>query len=141
MPAVELAKFLSLNPNVDPAAFSSLVNDMRNAVVEGVIAETAGRVVETAFAEPAQAAAPAYSSAPQAPQYQKKSYGGGSYGGGKQDKSALLDRLLANPSAFYDNRRDKKNPKGPDFKDKSTGEAIWLNDAPAGFQFPDASQF
>ncbi|KAJ4825210.1 hypothetical protein Tsubulata_024465 [Turnera subulata] len=31
---------------------------------------------------------------------------------------------------WWDNRFNKKNPKGPDFKHKETGEAVWLNDFP-----------
>jgi len=60
---------------------------------------------------------------------------------------AYLD-VLANPDGWFDNRKDKKNPKAPDFKAKTTnpywGEAdsyngqpsplaLWLRDAPEGF--------
>ncbi|OIW03991.1 hypothetical protein TanjilG_30267 [Lupinus angustifolius] len=38
--------------------------------------------------------------------------------------------LLNNPDKWWDNRSNKKNEKGPDFKNKETGEALWLNGAP-----------
>ncbi|CAL0321870.1 unnamed protein product [Lupinus luteus] len=38
--------------------------------------------------------------------------------------------LLNNPNKWWDNRSNKKNEKGPDFKNKETGEALWVNGAP-----------
>lgn len=35
--------------------------------------------------------------------------------------------LFNNPSGFYDNRQDKKSPNGPDFKNKQSGDGLWLN--------------
>lgn len=34
--------------------------------------------------------------------------------------------FFANPSEWWDNRKDKRNPKYPDFKHKDTGEALWV---------------
>lgn len=31
---------------------------------------------------------------------------------------------------YYDNRLNKRNPKAPDFKHKTTGEALWIESAP-----------
>lgn len=42
-------------------------------------------------------------------------------------KRALWEELCSNPKAWYDNREGKKNEKGPDFKRKTTGEALWLD--------------
>ncbi|KAG7532706.1 Primosome PriB/single-strand DNA-binding [Arabidopsis thaliana x Arabidopsis arenosa] len=35
--------------------------------------------------------------------------------------------LVENPSKWWDNRLDKRNPKAPDFKHKETGEVLWIN--------------
>ncbi|QHO13665.1 hypothetical protein HN873_052952 [Arachis hypogaea] len=39
--------------------------------------------------------------------------------------------LVNNPTKWWDNRIDKRNPKAPDFKHKETGEVLWLNDSPS----------
>ncbi|XP_076914622.1 protein OSB2, chloroplastic-like [Bidens hawaiensis] len=39
--------------------------------------------------------------------------------------------LIENPNKWWDNRVDKKNVKGPDFKNKDSGKALWLTDAPS----------
>uniref|UniRef100_A0A8R7UJ27 Protein OSB2, chloroplastic n=1 Tax=Triticum urartu TaxID=4572 RepID=A0A8R7UJ27_TRIUA len=40
---------------------------------------------------------------------------------------ALWQAFFANPLDWWDNRKDKqKNPRYPDFKHKSTGEALWV---------------
>ncbi|GJV10985.1 OSB2, chloroplastic-like protein [Tanacetum coccineum] len=39
--------------------------------------------------------------------------------------------LVENPSSWWDNRVDKKNPNGPDFKHKDSRKGLWLVDAPA----------
>ncbi|KAM3260105.1 hypothetical protein ACQJBY_051396 [Aegilops geniculata] len=40
---------------------------------------------------------------------------------------ALWQAFFANPLEWWDNRKDKqKNPRYPDFKHKSTGEALWV---------------
>lgn len=53
----------------------------------------------------------------------------------KQAKDSKGDEswndLLQNPAKWWDNRLDKKNPKGPDFKHKDTGEALWLRGSPS----------
>ncbi|KAK7270302.1 hypothetical protein RIF29_23349 [Crotalaria pallida] len=38
----------------------------------------------------------------------------------------LWNAFFANPGEWWDNRKNKKNPKGPDFKHKDTGEALWI---------------
>lgn len=48
-------------------------------------------------------------------------------GGGSDDKEHLWLDLAHNPDRWYDNRGNKRNPKGPDFKHKDSGEALWLN--------------
>jgi hypothetical protein len=63
-----------------------------------------------------------------------------------KSKKALWAELESNPSNWYDNRANKKNPKGPDFKRKATGEGLWLeyngsSAVPAGVTVPDPSQF
>jgi len=51
---------------------------------------------------------------------------------------ALWRELVENPSNFWDNRTNKKNPKGPDFAHKTKkspdgrfGAGLWLKDKPA----------
>ncbi|KAL2323495.1 hypothetical protein Fmac_027874 [Flemingia macrophylla] len=38
----------------------------------------------------------------------------------------LWQAFFANPGEWWDNRNTKRNPKGPDFKHKDTGEALWI---------------
>nr|XP_010923481.1 protein OSB1, mitochondrial [Elaeis guineensis] len=38
----------------------------------------------------------------------------------------LWQVFFANPVDWWDNRKNKKNPKYPDFKHKHTGEALWV---------------
>ncbi|KAI3421398.1 uncharacterized protein J3R85_012314 [Psidium guajava] len=38
----------------------------------------------------------------------------------------LWQAFFANPLEWWDNRKNKKNPKYPDFKHKDTGEALWV---------------
>eukprot|EP01018_Ginkgo_biloba_P003944 Gb_13980 [translate_table: standard] len=39
---------------------------------------------------------------------------------------SLWQAFFANPLEWWDNRTNKRNPKGPDFKHKDTGEALWI---------------
>lgn len=49
-------------------------------------------------------------------------------GGNCQDReSQLWHHFIANPSDWWDNRRGKKSPRHPDFRHKSSKEALWLN--------------
>ncbi|MQL90531.1 hypothetical protein Taro_023121 [Colocasia esculenta] len=47
---------------------------------------------------------------------------------GKQGSSAeeLWQAFFANPVDWWDNRKNKRNPRAPDFKHKHTGEALWI---------------
>ncbi|GAB4830464.1 hypothetical protein Ancab_020177 [Ancistrocladus abbreviatus] len=38
----------------------------------------------------------------------------------------LWQAFFVNPMDWWDNRKNKKNPKYPDFKHKDTGEALWV---------------
>lgn len=42
------------------------------------------------------------------------------------DRLRLWQIFLANPHEWWDNRKDKKNPNGPDFKHKDTKESLWI---------------
>ncbi len=46
--------------------------------------------------------------------------------GSNSKKDQAWRDYFANPSDYYDNRVDKRNPKGPDFKHKQSGEGLWL---------------
>nr|XP_011460464.1 PREDICTED: protein OSB3, chloroplastic/mitochondrial-like isoform X2 [Fragaria vesca subsp. vesca] len=52
---------------------------------------------------------------------------------GRGDKS--WKDLVENPDKWWDNRLQKWNAKGPDFKHKETGEALWLTNSP-GWAIP-----
>ncbi|XP_062215151.1 protein OSB2, chloroplastic-like [Phragmites australis] len=39
----------------------------------------------------------------------------------------LWQAFFANPLDWWDNRKNKKNPRYPDFKHKHTGEALWVD--------------
>ncbi|XP_023638728.1 protein OSB3, chloroplastic/mitochondrial isoform X2 [Capsella rubella] len=45
-------------------------------------------------------------------------------------KKESWKNLVEDPSKWWDNRVDKRNPKGPDFKHKETGEALWISSSP-----------
>jgi len=47
------------------------------------------------------------------------------------DRNALWDEWIADPTAWWDNRDNKRNPKAPDFKHKETGQGLWVDKAPA----------
>lgn len=48
---------------------------------------------------------------------------------GDAQVAALWQEFFQDPSKFWDNRRDKRNPRAPDFKNKDNGDkALWLND-------------
>lgn len=48
---------------------------------------------------------------------------------GDPQVAALWQEFFADPSKFWDNRADKRNPRAPDFKNKDNGDkALWLND-------------
>lgn len=53
--------------------------------------------------------------------------------GGNSD--ALWQDLFDNKQQWYDNRGTKTNPRGPDFKRKSDGQALWINSAPSWFDW------
>lgn len=63
-----------------------------------------------------------------------------------KDKPAQWAELCAFPKRWYDNRVDKKNANGPDFKRKGTGESLWLeyrgkNQVPDGLTVPSPDAF
>lgn len=51
----------------------------------------------------------------------------------RRNRLHLWQVFFTNPYDWWDNRKCKPNPRGPDFKHKSTGEVLWLsphNDPP-----------
>ncbi|VFQ96981.1 unnamed protein product [Cuscuta campestris] len=48
----------------------------------------------------------------------------------KNVKEELWKRLVENPEKWWDNRSSKWNEKAPDFKNKESGEGLWLSSAP-----------
>ncbi|KAL1565977.1 protein OSB2, chloroplastic-like [Salvia divinorum] len=55
--------------------------------------------------------------------------GGGERKGSGRDEDCWKD-LVENPSKWWDNRANKRNPKAPDFKHKETQKALWLRGSP-----------
>lgn len=47
----------------------------------------------------------------------------GNHGGSTEE---LWQAFFANPVDWWDNRKNKRNPKSPDFKHKHTSEALWV---------------
>lgn len=45
----------------------------------------------------------------------------------KLEKGELWKNLVENPDRWWDNRSNKFNQKSPDFKNKDTGEGLWLD--------------
>ncbi|KAL6499530.1 hypothetical protein OROGR_027440 [Orobanche gracilis] len=52
----------------------------------------------------------------------RKQYAANSTGSTEQ----LWQAFFANPLEWWDNRKNKRNPKYPDFKHKDTGEVLWV---------------
>ncbi|KAJ8762212.1 hypothetical protein K2173_007368 [Erythroxylum novogranatense] len=50
----------------------------------------------------------------------------------EKNRLYIWQLFFASPREWWDNRKNKKNPKSPDFKHKITGECLWLspNDPP-----------
>ncbi|XP_012574795.1 protein OSB2, chloroplastic-like isoform X2 [Cicer arietinum] len=48
-----------------------------------------------------------------------------------KDGDQSWNDLVQNPAKWWDNRLNKKNERGPDFKHKETGEGLWLKDSPS----------
>ncbi|KAL8137292.1 hypothetical protein V2J09_003293 [Rumex salicifolius] len=58
-----------------------------------------------------------------------KAASGGKFNSSTENKlpaEALWQAFFVNPTDWWDNRKNKKNPKYPDFKHKDTGEALWI---------------
>ncbi|XP_044484232.1 protein OSB2, chloroplastic-like [Mangifera indica] len=51
---------------------------------------------------------------------------GNNFGSNMGSIEELWQAFFANPVDWYDNRKNKRNPKYPDFKHKDTGEALWV---------------
>ena len=49
------------------------------------------------------------------------------------ETAELWQRLLDDPSQWWDNRVNKQNPRGPDFKHKVSAQPLWLNSCPPHF--------
>jgi len=50
---------------------------------------------------------------------------------GDPEVAALWNEYFQDPSKWWDNRKDKRNPRGPDFKQKDDGRALWIVDKKA----------
>ncbi|KAL9261058.1 OSB1, mitochondrial-like protein [Drosera capensis] len=59
--------------------------------------------------------------------YSSMDSGGNVSGNGKLSVEELWQAFFANPTDWWDNRTTKRNPRGPDFKHKDTGEALWVD--------------
>ena len=99
-----------------------------NGVLHELIAKNLGNVTEIRTATPTsggEAAAPVASAEAGNPNPP--------YSSDTQDRSEraanktwAMARWASHPHEFWDNRENKRNPKGPDLKHKETGLAVWL---------------
>lgn len=48
-----------------------------------------------------------------------------------ESRKLLAEQLKSVPSNFFDMRQVKATPQHPDFKNKTTGEGLWLNSVPS----------
>ncbi|KAH7577616.1 hypothetical protein JRO89_XS01G0275800 [Xanthoceras sorbifolium] len=64
-------------------------------------------------------------SSPSVASYDRKKVGNNA-GNNMGSTEELWQAFFANPVEWWDNRKNKKNPKYPDFKHKDTGEALWV---------------
>jgi hypothetical protein len=53
----------------------------------------------------------------------------GNYSGAKayQDMEKVWNEYFSDPTEWWDNRGKKQNPRYPDFKHKTTNEALWVD--------------
>lgn len=105
-----------------------------NGVIHEVLSEKFGKVSEVVpSSAPAAVAAPApaaaVGAAPTAPANNTLGVSPSQLSTARDSKDIeqeLIQDLLANPEGWYDNRLTKTNPKGPCFKRKSDGKALWV---------------
>ncbi len=97
-----------------------------NGVLHELIAKNLGNVTEIRQA-PASNNAPVASdtatATSEAPPYSADTQDKGERAA---NKSWAVARWNSHPHEFWDNRANKRNPKGPDLKHKETGLAVWL---------------
>lgn len=95
-----------------------------NGVLHELLTKSLGNVTEVRAVAPTQNNEPAaVAETSAAPPYSSDT----------QDKSErasnkawAMSRWASHPHEFWDNRANKRNPKGPDLKHKETGLAVWL---------------
>ena len=49
------------------------------------------------------------------------------------EKAALWQQWVDDPSQWWDNRDNKTNPRSPDFKHKTTGKGLWIDEKTPAF--------
>lgn len=108
--------------------------DVQDGVVRELINSHFGATTEVVAEAPQQvAAAPAPAAAEAAPASSAGDSPTPPYPTDTRDKSErdankkwALARIASHPNEWWDNRTNKKNPKGPDYKHKETGMGVWL---------------
>lgn len=98
-----------------------------NGVIQEVLKKNFGNVTEVISAPshtPAAISAPAAAEGGDMPPYSIDTQDKGERAA---NKTWAVARWNANPDEFWDNRANKRNPKGPDLKHKTTGLAVWLS--------------
>ena len=107
--------------------FLEFINKTQLKLTSGLV-QTTPITAAPSFQPPVQhpsQAAPQPMAPPAPPQAQPAPVPGLGQGGNTKKDAAWRD-YFANPGAYYDNRVDKQNPNGPDFKHKQTKEGLWL---------------
>ena len=122
-PSASIHYQVPVAPDSTPEATSVAIRE-GFALIKGLIAEQLNiKTVTTSVADPVSRPAPkAASTSTDRPSTQRVEEG--------------WRDVVGNREGWFDNRVDKKNPKGPDFKSKNTnkamggGFALWLDSAP-----------
>ena len=140
-----------LDPTWDVGDIMATYGPLHTAIMNHVLGEIASHTVQQGFPGSAPVQQPAMAPQPQpetgfvpqvVPDHQIMANAQppqpvAPQGGGHKDDQ-LWQSWFSNPSDWYDNQFDKKNPKGPDFKSKSIPDpknsqfkaGLWIKDAP-----------
>ncbi|XP_024359366.1 protein OSB1, mitochondrial [Physcomitrium patens] len=69
---------------------------------------------------------PSWTQAPPAPSQSQSRSGADMYAAANAETEKLWNEYFSDPNQWWDNRAKKPSPKTPDFKHKSTNEALWI---------------
>ena len=109
------------------ADFVSNMETIQGSLEQGASVQQAAAMVGQAF--PGTTTVPATQFQAAAPVVQAQPAAIPGVADGDAQVAAIWQEFFADPSKFWDNRSDKRNPRAPDFKNKDNGDkALWLQD-------------